>query len=304
MFHSHLGEFAALGTAIFWTVTALAFSAASRRVGSLSVNFTRLLLAYIFLGIYGMFTRGNAFASDASIHNWVWLSFSGLIGFVLGDYCLFQSYTIMPARVSMLVMALAPPIAAITGWLFVGETMSLMSIAGMIVTLVGIAIVVLERQDPTDEALQPSKVKFAFPLKGILYALGGAAGQGIGIVLSKYGMQGYNPFAATQIRILAGIIGFAIVIALFNHWKPWLASLQNGRAMGNITIGSFFGPFLGVSFSLVAVQHTSSGIASTIMAIVPVLIIVPSIVLYHEKVTLKEICGAILSLVGVALFFL
>lgn len=74
--------------------------------------------------------------------------------------------------------------------------------------------------------------------------------------------------------------------------------------MGFTTLGAFFGPFLGVSFSLIAVSYTGAGIASTIMALVPVFIIVPAIVLYKEKVTLYEMIGAFVSVGGVALFFI
>jgi drug/metabolite transporter (DMT)-like permease len=69
-------------------------------------------------------------------------------------------------------------------------------------------------------------------------------------------------------------------------------------------LGAFFGPFLGVSFSLIAIKYTEAGIASTIMALVPVFIIIPAVVIYKQKVTLPEILGAIVSVGGVALFFL
>ena len=74
--------------------------------------------------------------------------------------------------------------------------------------------------------------------------------------------------------------------------------------MTSITVGSFFGPFLGVSFSLIAIQHTSTGIAATLMSVVPVLIILPAIFIYKQKVSIKEIIGAVLSVCGVALFFI
>ena len=60
----------------------------------------------------------------------------------------------------------------------------------------------------------------------------------------------------------------------------------------------------GVSFSSIAVQHTQAGIAATLMAISPVLIIAPSVILFKEKVNWKEILGAVITVGGVALFFL
>jgi drug/metabolite transporter (DMT)-like permease len=126
----------------------------------------------------------------------------------------------------------------------------------------------------------------------------------LGIVFSKYGMQDYHPFAATQIRIIVGILGFIVLITLAGKWQPVKEAITNRKAMIPITIGSFFGPFLGVSFSLLAIRYTSTGIASTIMALVPIFIIPPSILLFHHKINWREITGTIISLIGVALFFL
>jgi drug/metabolite transporter (DMT)-like permease len=307
MFDSYQGELAALLTAFFWTITALAFESASKKVGSLSVNLLRLLMAFFFLGLFGLFTSGNFLPVNATAHNWIWLSLSGIIGFVLGDLFLFQSYVLIGARISMLVMALAPPVAAITGWLMMGETMNAKSILGMVLTIVGISLAILGRKGLEKDGVKSNsrfRYKFKYPLKGLLFAFGGAAGQGIGLVLSKYGMDGYDAFASTQIRVLTGVAGFVFVISVYGGWSRVKLAVQNLPAMKSLTLGSFFGPFLGVSFSLLAVKYTSSGIASTIMAITPVLIIAPAAILFHEKVTTREVIGAILAVAGVSLFFL
>jgi drug/metabolite transporter (DMT)-like permease len=74
--------------------------------------------------------------------------------------------------------------------------------------------------------------------------------------------------------------------------------------MFQLSLGAFFGPFLGVSFSLISIKYADAGIAATIMAMVPVLIIVPSAVIYKEKINLREVAGALLAVCGVAMFFL
>jgi drug/metabolite transporter (DMT)-like permease len=236
--------------------------------------------------------------TDATLHNWIWLSLSGLIGFVLGDYFLLKSFAITGAWFAMLIMTLAPPMAAIFGYFLLDEHLSPLSVAGIIITLGGIIITMFRRNK------ESRRVTINKPLIGLLYAFGGALGQAAGIVLSKYGMQGYNAFAATQIRIITGIIGFIVLITLLGKWQSVRSAVSNPKAMTPITIGSFFGPFLGVSFSLLAIQYTSTGVASTIMALVPIFIIPPSIWLFKHKITLQEIIGTIVSLAGVALFFL
>ncbi|MBK6345410.1 MAG: DMT family transporter [Bacteroidales bacterium] len=302
------GELAALLTAVFWTITALAFESASKKVGSLSVNLLRLIIALIYLSLFSLFTKGSLLPINASVHNWVWLSVSGIVGFVIGDLLLFQSYVVIGARISMLVMALSPPIAAVTGWLLLGETMNPLSILGMVITLTGICLAILGRKIKPEGNIDKAKIRFGYrfkyPVKGLLLAFGGAAGQGIGLVISKYGMGSYNAFAATQIRVITGVIGFAMVITAYGGWKKLMSAARNMPAMKSLSLGAFFGPFLGVSFSLLAVRYTSSGIASTIMSITPVLIIAPSALFFHEKVTFREIAGAILAVTGVSLFFI
>ncbi len=116
-------------------------------------------------------------------------------------------------------------------------------------------------------------------------------------------MGRYNAFASTQIRIIVALFGFILVLTALRRWKSVAMVFANRRAMRSIVVGSLFGPFLGVSFSLLVVQNVSTGIASTLMSIVPVLIIAPAVIIYKERVTLTEITGVLLSVIGVALFF-
>ena len=298
MFSTHIGEFAALLVAVFWTFTGLAFESATIKVGSIAVNIIRLVLGLMFLSILTFITRSSIFPVDATLYSWIWLSISGLIGFVIGDLFLFASYPIVGSWFAMLIMTLAPPTAAIFGFLILGERMEAKSLIGMLVTLIGIAITIFGRKKKGE------KFTLEKPLKGILFAFIGALGQGLGIVFSKLGMGDYDPFASTQIRIIAAILGFSLVISFSGRWKNIFRALRNPQGMRSITIGAFFGPFLGVSFSLIAVKYTHTGIASTIMAMVPILIIPPSIIFFKHKIRPREILGAVLGVAGVVLFFI
>lgn len=295
--HNHLGEFAALLTALFWTVTSLAFESASNKIGSVAVNILRLFMGLVFLSIYNLIARGLLFPTDASSENWFWLTLSGLVGFVFGDLFLFKSYTVIGSRFSMLIMTLVPPITAFFSFLILGEKMTLFHYLGMTLTFTGIAMAIFSRGGKGE------KLSLKLAPRGILYAFGGAIGQALGLVLSKFGMKNYDAFASTQIRIIAGIAGYTVLVTLLSRWKNVSKALHNRQGMSLTALGAFFGPFLGVSFSLIAIKYTEAGIASTIMALVPVFIILPAILIYKQKVTLFEILGAIVSVGGVALFF-
>lgn len=306
MFSNHIGEFAGLLTAVFWTVTALAFESASKKIGSLSVNLIRLCMAMIFLSLYTWVTRGYLLPTDASGYQWLWLSLSGLVGFVLGDLFLFRSYVVISARISMLIMALAPPMAAIISWFTLGEHLTGKQGLGMLLTFAGIALVILKREvnEGEDTESKQRKVKLNYPLSGLLLAFGGAVGQAGGLVLSKIGMQDYNVVAAVQIRVITGIIGFAMIFIFFNRWSSLIKAVKNVDALKRVSVGAFFGPFLGVTFSLLSIKYTSTGVASAIMSIVPVLIIAPAVIIFKEKFNSKELIGALITVGGVMLFFL
>jgi drug/metabolite transporter (DMT)-like permease len=293
MFQSHIGEIAGLGVSICWTVSALTFEKAGHKIGSLSVNFIRLLMAIIFIGITTYFTRGIFFPTDATPYQWFWLGLSGFVGFFLGDMFLFKSYMVIGSRTAALIMSFAPMLTAIIGWFFLNEKLSGMNIAGILVSISGIII-----------AISNSRMKLNIPFKGFLLAFGGASGQAVGLILSKKGMGHYDPIAATQIRALFGILSFAILITVLRRWKKVGNSFTHTSSMKFLAVGSMFGPFIGVALSLFAIQQTKTGIASTLMALVPVFIILPSAIMFKEKITPQQVIGAAISIFGASLFFM
>ena len=308
----HLGEIISLIVAVSWTVTAIFADKASHRLGSMTTNVIRLTLASVFLAILLWITLGHPYPVYADGKAWLWLGLSALVGYVFGDWCLFNSYLSIGARFGQLFMTLAPPMAAIAGWIMLGETLTWKSMLAMAVTLAGIAISILSRGEG-------HKVKLSLPLKGVLLGLGAGTGQGVGLVLSKIGMQHYEaavpadapalmdtmlPFASTMIRAVIGMLGFLALMALQRDLPKLSAAVHDRKGLTYALILTLFGPVFGVSLSLMAVQYTDAGIASTLMALTPVLIIIPYAILYKQKIRLKEIIGVTVSMVGVAMFFL
>ncbi len=293
-----IGELAALATAFCWTGSAVAFEAASNRVGSVPVNLFRLLVAFLLLTTFGLAVHGRALPLEAPPEAWSWLALSGLVGFTLGDLCLFRSFVLVGARVSMLVMCLAPPATALLGWAFLGEQLRPAQGLGMAMTVAGVAWTVLQgRRDDGHGSARAAR------LQGVILAGMGALGQAGGLVLSKQGMASFeDPFGATQIRVLAGIGGFAIAFTAARVWPRVVAATRNPRAMLMLSGGAVAGPFLGVSLSLLAVHRTEAGVASAIMSITPVLLL-PIAHLRGDRVTAQAVAGTLLAVAGVAVLF-
>lgn len=295
---SHIGEVAALITAVCWALNGITFESAGKKIGSLSLSYIRLFVAFFLLCISTFFMRGLALPVDANLSNWIWLSISGIIGFVLGDIFLFQAYIEIGSRISLLIASAAPPLTALIGFIFLQEKISLLGLLGIFITMTGIALVILSKNP------EENKVEFNRPIKGIIYASIGALGQALGLIFSKIGIGDYNPMAATQIRILAATLIMTLMITKNKKWQEVIEAVKNKSAMPALIAGSIFGPFIGVTFSLLAVQYTATGIVSSISSISPIIIIPASIIIFKEKVTPKEVLGAVISIAGVIFLFL
>ncbi len=301
---TYIGELAAFGTALCWTIGSQFFEAAGKRVGSLSVNLIRLIFAFVLFCILSFFTQGSLFPVDFSSHAWFWLGLSGIIGFAIGDLFLFRAFVEIGPRISMLIMTLAAPTSALLGLLFLNEKYLLTQWIGMVFTLLGVSWVILERSTSSNKK---RKVRI-ITKNGIIYAFLGMIGQATGYILSKYGMmtnEGYlNPFSATQIRVISGTIGFIIIISFNRSWPNVFTASKNRSAMGFMFGGAFLGPFLGVSLSLLALHYITAGVASTITAIVPILIIPFAMLIGKEHVSMRAFIGAFIAVAGVFILFM
>lgn len=309
---NHLGEIISLAVAVSWTFSAWYADKASRRIGSMVTNVIRLFLATVFLGLLLWMTIGHPYPAYADGKAWGWLALSALVGYVFGDYCLFNCYVCIGPRFGQLLMTLAPPSAAIAGWFLLGESLSWKSWLAMAVTLTGIAISILNKGEG-------HRLNLSLPAKGILLGIGAGVGQGVGLVLSKVGMECYSsalpsdvpkaavdmlPFASTMIRAIVGGAGFFLLLTLQKGLGNLKAAFHDRKGMRYAILLTIFGPALGVSLSLMAVRYSDAGIASTLMALTPVLIIIPDTLINKHPVRLKELAGVAVTMLGVAMFFL
>lgn len=299
-----MGEIAALATSLCWSLNSIQFTLAGRRVGSRIVNRVRLALAVVFLSLTHLLVRGSLWPIQAEPYRWVWLGLSGTIGLVLGDGALFHAFLLIGPRRSMVLMTLVPVISTVAAWVLLGETLLPLEIIAILITVGGIAWVVLERQP--DEVLvgQDPQDRLRNRVLGVCLGLCGAIGQALGLVVAKRGLVGDFPaLSATVMRMITA----AVVL--------WLLALLQGQvsqtwqAMGDrqtrlwLAGGAFIGPFVGVWLSLLAVRNAPVGIASTLMALSPVILIPFDHWMFDEKITLRSVVGTVVALAGAAVIF-
>jgi drug/metabolite transporter (DMT)-like permease len=297
----YTGELIAIVTVLCWTVSVQFFEAASKRVGATPVNIIRISTALILFGVFLFFKNGTLIPLDFPLRSWVFLSLSGIIGFFLGDICLFKALVEIGPRISLLIFSLSAPVAALVGWAFLSETYVFHQWAGMLVTITGVGLVIFEKNKPGNHARQLTRR--AITLKGILFGIGAMLGQAFGYVLSKAGMQtdeGFlDAFAATQIRALAAFVCFIIFFTLTREWPRVIRAVKDTQALVLTATGALIGPFIGVSLSLMILHYLSTGVASTFLSMTPVCILPFSIFLHKEHVSMRAFAGAIIAVGGI-----
>ena len=294
-----IGEWAALGTALAWTLSAMAWTAAGQRIGALATSFIRLLIAGLMLALYGRLVRGLWLPTDADPNAWLYLGLSGFFGFFVSDLLTFRALVMIGPRLALLVQSLGPPMTAVISWFVLGDRIGWLGWLGMLLTLAGISWVVVGRTPAGGTWASRGQLR-----EGLLLALAGTAAQAIGFVFSKQGIGDYDAVAGTFIRLLAAMVGFSILLTVTRRWTSIWTAARHRQAMGIVTYGSFVGPFLGVALSLVAIRHCHAGVAATLISTSPVIILPFAVIVYGERLSLQAICGAVLSVIGVALLVL
>ncbi|MEP7136819.1 MAG: DMT family transporter [Chloroflexota bacterium] len=293
------GELAALATSFCFALTAMIFSATGRMVGSQVTNRVRLIFALIYLLILNLILFREPLPFSAASSRWIWLSLSGVIGLSLGDAFFFQSLVSVGPRLGSLLLSLAPIFGSVIAWVFFGETLTIPQITGIVLALAGIGWVVMAHEEPSDTPHGNTKW-------GVIFGILAGLGQAGGLVLSKQGMSGeFSPFQANVVRMLAATI-FTWLLTAFNHQtgETITALRAKPQVIRLIALGAFIGPLLGVTASLLAVQHAEIGVASTLMALPPVIVLPISYFVFKEKIGWQAIAGTILAIAGVGVLFL
>ena len=307
---TYLGELAALGTAFFWAFTAIFFSKASQRAGAFNVNKVRLLMAVVIYAIILLILKGSLFHQDINSLQLFWLGLSGFVGLVLGDLCIFKALVIIGPRLTTLIFSTTPIMTSIIAWVFLGEKLGLLDVLGVTVTVAGVSWIVAagRRDNQKLPVFSKKRADSGSYQKGVILALGASLGQAIGLVLAKQGMSNagfeIDPMLASFVRML---IACAIIwlVSAFRGKLNEVALIFKDKATFKLTLsGSICGPFLGVWLSLLALNYISTGVAATLNATVPIMVIPIMFIFYREKTSVRALAGAVIAVLGVALLFI
>ena len=296
------GELAAVGTSLLFAFGSILFTFAGREIGAMRVNRIRLLLAALIVALIHWLMFGQWLPQNASAEEITWLALSGIAGLVFGDMCLMQAFVLIGPRLSMLMMALAPVFSTIIAWLFLREALDMQTLIGIILAVIGVVIVVSERSNGRSSSVAASGRAYRI---GLLLALGGSLGQAVGTVLSRLGLaDDIEPISASLIRLVVAALVIWGIALLRRQARATIAAVREKPIAGlRVLGGTITGPVLGVWLSLVAVQRTSVGIASTLTSLTPIFLIPISYAVFKERITRQAVLGTLIAFAGTVLLF-
>jgi drug/metabolite transporter (DMT)-like permease len=296
-----VGMGAALGTAFLWALSSICFSIGGKRVGSIVVNRMRLLFAVIWLMITHLWMLGSIIPVNASPERWFWFGLSGIVGLAIGDAFLFAAYVLIGPRITTLFMASVPVVSAFIGWFFFHEELKILEILGILVTVGGIFLVVMD-----GSGNEENKTDRRHYLSGVLCGVCAALCQAIGMALAKNGLtEHFSALSGTLIRMIAAMFALWLLTAITGKMRSTIHEVSlDWRALLAIIMGSIVGPFLGVWLSLIATQAEFLGIVATLMALTPIFVLPIVFFIFHEKVTRRAVGGTLIALMGVSILML
>jgi len=307
------GELASIGTSLAYSFGSVVFTFAGRSVGTGLLNRTRLALALLFTVLLHLALTGTLYPVNTSSSVFGWLAASGVVGYVIGDAFLFEGFVLVGPRLTMLVFASAPVLSTIMAWVFLNERLSAIEIAGIVVTIAGIAIVVgdppktgraetPQAETPRSETALRDRRQYAL---GLLAAFGAALGQAGANLLSKIGLAGGLPaISGNAIRLTAAVV-VAWLLAIFRRQivSSYRTLREQRQMMGFIVIGTILGPVIGVWLALTAVTLAPLGIVTTLQSLTPIFLIPISYVVFKERIGRRAILGTLVAIVGSVLLF-
>lgn len=291
-------ELAALGAAVCWALTGIISAGPAGHLGAPAFNRLRQIFVTAMLALYVLAT--GAWRELDAANAWPLLA-SGLIGIFIGDTLLFATLNRVGPRRSGILFALNAPIAALLGWLALGETLSAKAVFGIALIVAGVLLAILFGKRRS-QLHQWETVKGPLWI-GVALGLGAATGQAIGSIIARPVMAtGIDPFLASMLRVGVAAAFLSVLIQLpIPALKPKGPLTWKVAAMTALTGILALG--MGMTLLLFALSGGKVGIVSTLSATSPVIILPLLWLRTGERPAAGAWAGAVLVVAGMALIF-
>jgi drug/metabolite transporter (DMT)-like permease len=295
-----LGEGSCLLAASVWAVSVAMYRSPIEAFGARTVNLAKCLIASaLFLATVLVLGRAGAIAA-APHRDVLFVALSGLVGLTAGDSALFAAVARLGAYRALLLQTLAPVFAAIFALAWQREVPSATHLLGMVLTLLGVALVVAKRTDPLNGEPAVASPRSS----GIVFGIVAAVGQGGGIVLAKQGMATLPPLQASSVRLGAAAAGLVLLGLLDGTLRRARDLSRTPPFRGRVARAAFLGSYVGIFLMMVGIGRAPAAVAAVLLATTPVFSLLLDVARGRERFTVRNVIGTLTAIAGVGVLTL
>ena len=295
-----IGELAALGSAVSWTVSAMLYGKALQLEKPISANIVRLACTSPFLLILLGIAAWSGGLGNLSLNVTVLAGVSGIIGLGLGDTLYMVSLKLMGVSRAVPITCTYPLFNILWAVLLIGEKLTLFRVLGALIIFSGIWLLSYGKGNSHGEG----QSRFLF--RGLLAALVTAILWSISIALMGIAV---NETPRLNDALVINIIRTVTVGALLLGMSPMIDRQRDFLKMKKGTVATLMvGGLVALGLGWFFLAYSFRGIPETqavpISSTTPLFSTLAAVVLLHENITLKNALGSAIVVAGIFMIFI
>jgi DME family drug/metabolite transporter len=295
-----IGELAALGAAICWTISAIMYKEALSKAKPISANIMRCVSTSIILvailiaaGKFGVLTSLPAYAV-------VLACVSGIVGLGFGDTLYMVSLKLIGVARAVPITCTYPLFSLLWTVFLVKEQATLPAVLGAIIIIIGIWLLSQEKENRKNGKQKKNLVM------GVACALFTAILWSVSITMIDVAVKETpsldHALAINTIRVAT--IGVALLASAPIIDRDFSFLKMQRKTLAALIFGGIVALGLGWFFLTYSFVNTSESQAVPISSTTPLFSTLSAIIFLHERVTAKNALGTILIVVGIFLIFI
>jgi len=291
----YIGETCAVTVAILWAFAVILFKKSGERVHPIALNIFKTLFAFVLM-FFTMLILRVPFYRPVMARDYLILLVSGILGIGVAETLFFKSLNMLGASLSAIAGCMYSPFVVGLSVMFLGENFSLLQILGGVFIISAIVFIGLRKNIAN---IAPRDLRI-----GIVLAILANAAIAVGIVIIKP-LLSYTPLAwAIEVRLLGGIIGLAVIVAIYPQRRIMVASLlKSGRWFYTVS-SSFLGNYIALMLWVAGMKYTQASTASVLNQSSQIFIFIFAAIFLREKITWQKLIGLIIGVSGLFLVVL
>ncbi|MBW7906471.1 MAG: DMT family transporter [Phycisphaerae bacterium] len=252
------GELCALSAAAVWALAIMCFKRSGERISPVALNLFKNAVAIVLLAVTLPLTKGGLAAlGGASAYDLAILAISGVIGISIADTLFFRGLNLCGVGLVSIVDCSYTPFTLFFSWLLLGEQLTPLQYAGVLLVLTGVLI-------STRHAPPPGRTRVQL-LTGILMALSAMACMAFGIVMAKPVLTQWPTVPAAAVRIFAGtLVLVPFTLMLRERAEIWGVFVPS-RAWRAAVPGSILGAYVSLLLWIAGFQYTQAAAVAAVL---------------------------------------